>query len=183
MTDPDGNIWTSYFDESSYWSPNPDGTRSYGFMIGLARWGSNGGEPWMVSSDTPEVAWCDCYALNVGQEQVRACPYPDFPLVELDPNGVAAVAANTVTRCSGLAVSGSELAFFDQRRAGGGFHWEIRRARREGEVVLEKGRELLVLPDGQRPSGWARGKVGRDGMLWLQVNGDRRRWYRHEIDT
>ena len=90
---------------------------------------------------------------------------------------------DTVTRCSRLAVSGSEFVFLDQRRVGGGFHWEIRRARREGEVVLEQGREYLVLPDGRRPSGWARGKVSRDAMLWLQVDGDRRRWYRYEIDA
>ncbi|HEY0699687.1 MAG TPA: hypothetical protein VGD43_17965 [Micromonospora sp.] len=183
VTDPHGYIWTSYFDQSSYWSANPDGTRSYGFMIGLARWDSNGGKPWMVSSDTTGVAWCDCYALNVGRERVHACPYPDFHLVELDRNGVLGVTPNTVTRCNGLAVSGSDLAFFDQRRAGGGFHWEIRRARREGEVVLEMGREHLVLPDGRRPSGWGRGKVGRDGRLWLQVDGDRRRWYRYEIEA
>jgi hypothetical protein len=35
----------------------------------------------------------------------------------------------------------------------------------------------------RQPSGWARNKVGRDGMLWLQVDGDRRRWYRYEIDA
>ncbi|GAA1264136.1 hypothetical protein Psi02_76310 [Planotetraspora silvatica] len=45
MTDAQGNIWTSYFDESNYWSTNPDGTRSYTFMIGLARWDKNGGPP------------------------------------------------------------------------------------------------------------------------------------------
>ncbi|GAA3773648.1 hypothetical protein GCM10022225_71560 [Plantactinospora mayteni] len=182
VTDPHGNIWISYFDESSYWSANPDGTRSYGFMIGLARWDGNGGDPWMASSDTPGVAWCDCYALNVGRERVHACPYPDFPLVELDRAAVLAITPNTITRCAGLAVAGSELAFLDQRRAGGAFHWEARRAHREGGVVVEKGRERLVLPDGRQPSGWARGKVGRDGTLWLQVDGDRQRWYRYEID-
>ncbi|AEB42674.1 hypothetical protein VAB18032_07770 [Micromonospora maris AB-18-032] len=49
--------------------------------------------------------------------------------------------------------------------------------------MVEKEREQLLLPDGRRPSGWARGKVGRDEMLWLQVAGDRRRWYRYEIDA
>ena len=183
LTDSHGQIWTSYFDESSYWSANPDGTCSYGFMIGLARWDSTGGEPWMVSSDTPGVAWCDCYALNVGSERVHACPYPDFPLIELDSRGVRAVTPNTITRCTGLAVAGRELAFFDQCRTGCGIQWSVRRARRDVEVVVEVGREYIVLPDGRQPSGWGRGKVGRDGMLWLQVDGDRRSWYRYEIDT
>ncbi|MBX7266259.1 hypothetical protein KIF24_09660 [Micromonospora sp. Llam7] len=183
VTDADGNIWTSYFDESSYWSANPDGTRSYGFMIGLARWDSSGGEPWMVSSDTPTVAWCDCYALNVGRQRVHACPYTDFPLVELDAHGVRAVMSNTIRSCSGLAVSGADVAFLDQHREGGRYRWDIRRARRDGDVVVEKEREQLLLPDGRQPSGWARGKVGRDEMLWLQVDGDRRRWYRYEIDA
>ncbi|ACZ86584.1 hypothetical protein Aros01_03942 [Streptosporangium roseum] len=35
---------------------------------------------------------------------------------------------------------------------------------------------------GTRP-GWARGKIGRDGTLWLHEGGDPRRWYRYEVDT
>ncbi|GAA4506454.1 hypothetical protein GCM10023191_063550 [Actinoallomurus oryzae] len=181
MTDRQGNIWVGYFDESSYWRPNPDGTRSYDFMIGLARWSRDGGPPWMVADDTPGVGWCDCYALNVGRELVHACPYTDFPLVELDTNSVRTVTPNPVTRCTGLAVSDSELAFLDQHRADGGFRWEIRRARREGGAVVETGREHLVLPGGRQPNAWARGKVGRDGTLWLYEDGDPRHWYRYEI--
>lgn len=181
LTDPHGRIWASYFDESSYWFANPDGTRSYGFMIGLVRWASSGDEPWLASR-TPGVEWCDCYALNVGREQVYACPYPHFPFVEIDAHGVRAVVSNPVTRCTGLAVAGTELAFLGQRRKGTKFRWEIRRAHREGESVVEKRREHWVLPDGRPPTGWARGKIGRDDTLWLQADGDRRRWYRYEID-
>ncbi|MCO5998511.1 hypothetical protein [Actinoallomurus rhizosphaericola] len=183
MTDPQGNIWASYFDESSYWTPNPDGTRSYQFMVGLVRWDCDGGPSWMVADDTPGVDWCDCYALNVGRELVHACPYTKFPLVELDANSVRAVTPNPVTRCAGLAVSGSELAFLDQDRADGGFRWEIRRARREGGVVIETDREKLMLPGGRQPKGWARGKIGRDGSLWLHEDDHPRQWYRYEIDT
>jgi hypothetical protein len=183
MTDPRGNIWTSYFDEANYWSENPDGTRSYSFMIGLARWEVEGGPPWMASSESPGVVWCDCYALNVGRDLVHACPYTDFPLVEIDPTGVRSVTPNPVTRCSGLAVSGSELGFLDQHRVNGGFRWEIRRASRAEGAVSETNREHLTLPDGREPTGWARGKIGRDATLWLHEDGDPRRWYRYEIDT
>lgn len=63
----------------------------------------------------------------------------------------------------------------------GGFRWEICRARKEKSAVIETGREHL-LPDGREPSGWARGKIGRDAILWLREDGDRRRWYRYELD-
>ncbi|AEV85984.1 hypothetical protein ACWT_4967 [Actinoplanes sp. SE50] len=183
VTDARGQIWISYFDESNYWFPHSDGTRSYGFMIGLARWDGGGGEPWMVSSGTPTLPWCDCYALNVGRERIRACPYPDFAVVELDANSVRAVVDNPITRCTGLAVVGAEFAFFDQHRAGDGFRWGIRRGRQDGERIIETGREQLELPDGRQPSGWARGRVGRDGMLWLRMDGDPGRWYRYDIDA
>ncbi|GLX02186.1 hypothetical protein [Microtetraspora sp. NBRC 16547] len=182
MTDLHGNIWTSYFDESEYWAANPDGTCSNRFMLGLARW-DKGGAPLWLASDTPGVVWCDCYALNVGRDLVHACPYTDFPLVEIDANGIRTVTPNPVTRCSGLAVCAAELAFLDQRRMDDEYYWEIRRARREGGIVVETGREPLVLPESRHPKSWARGKIGRDGMLWLHEDGDRRRWYRYEIDT
>ncbi|MET9249821.1 hypothetical protein [Nonomuraea sp. NPDC003709] len=181
MTDAQGNIWISYFDESNYWFPNPDGTRSYGFMIGLARWDSDGGPPWMAPSHTPDVVWCDCYALNVGRDLVHACPYTDFPLIEIDADGVRNITPNSITRGHGLAVSGTELGFLDQRRAGGGFRWEIRRARQQAGAITKTGRERLLLPDDRHPTGWARGKIGRDGTLWLYENGDPRRWYRYEL--
>jgi hypothetical protein len=184
MTDPSGHIWTSYFDESNYWFPNPDGTRSYGFGIGLARWGGDGSGSWIVSCETPEVFWCDCYAVNVGQHKVYAYPYPDFQLIELEQSRVSAVIPNSsITRCHGLAVDGNELAFLDQLRKGNGFRWAVRHARLEGQAIVETGRERLVLPDGRQPAGWARGKIGRGHSLWLRVDGDPGNWYRYEIDS
>ncbi|MFC4117471.1 hypothetical protein [Nonomuraea zeae] len=107
----------------------------------------------------------------------------NVPLIELDADGVRSVVPNPVTGCTGLAVSGAELAFLDQHRAGGGFHWEIRKARRQSGAITETGRRHLLLPDGRHPTGWARGKIGRDGTLWLHQDGDPRRWYRYEVDT
>ncbi|WP_067538235.1 hypothetical protein [Nocardia crassostreae] len=181
MTDPQGRIWTSYFDEATYWAPNGDGTRSHHFMVGLIRWDDHGGTPWMAWSHTRDVSWLDCYSLNVGREFVRACPYTEFPLVEIGSGRVDVVTDNPVTRCTGLAVSGSELAFLDLHRDDGAVRWEIRRARREGSSIVETGRERLVLPDGGQPTEWARGKVGRDGSLWVQHGDDQRRWYHYEI--
>ncbi|MEU6725855.1 hypothetical protein ABZ917_19305 [Nonomuraea wenchangensis] len=148
-------------------------------MIGLAR--SHGSPPWMAPSHTPDVLWCDCYALNVGRDVVHVCPYTDFPLIEIDSDGIRSITPNPVTRCTGLAVSGTELAFLDQHRAGGGFRWEIRRARREDGAVTETARANLLLPDDRYPTGWARGKIGSDGTLWLHEDADPRRWYRYDV--
>ncbi|GAA3981217.1 hypothetical protein GCM10023085_74450 [Actinomadura viridis] len=179
VTDARGDIWSSYSDQSSYWFPNPDGTRSYGFMIGLACWDEDGSRLWMPGSDAPGGGLWDCYSLNVGREVVHTCPYADFPLIELDARGIRAVTPNPVAGGSGLAVSGREIAFFRQGRV----HWRIHRARREDEGVVETGRENLVLPGGRLPSDWGRGVIGRDGKLWLREAGDERRWYRYEIDS
>lgn len=184
MTDAQGAIWISYFDQSSYWFPNPDGTRSYGFAIGLARWGIDGGQPWMAPFHTPDVFWGDCYALNVGRDVVHACPYTDFPLVEIDGHGVRSITPNPITRCHGLAISGAEIAFLDQHRAGSsGFRWEIRRGRRQNGAVTESNRLNLLLPDDRPPTGWARGKIGRDGTLWMYEDGNPCHWYRYEMNS
>ncbi|MEU6718767.1 hypothetical protein ABZ897_45500 [Nonomuraea sp. NPDC046802] len=121
MTDAQGAIWISYFDESNYWFPNPDGTRSHGFAIGLARWSSDGGQPWMAPCHTPDVFWCHCYAMNVGSDAVHAYPYPDFPLIEIDHHDVRSITPNPITSCHGLAISGDEIAFLDQHRTDDGF--------------------------------------------------------------
>ncbi|WP_327151927.1 hypothetical protein [Nocardia sp. NBC_01329] len=183
LTDPDGRIWISYFDEAGYWSHNPDGTRSYRFLVGLARWDNPLATPWLAPDHTGDrVVWCDCYAVNVGRTNVYACPYTDFPLVELDASGVLSITPNPVTRCYGLAVSGSTLAFLDQHRHGDTIEWQIRRACRRDAVITETDRQTLVLPGGRPPRCWARGKIGRDATLWLYEDGNPRQWYRYEID-
>lgn len=182
LTDPDGRIWISYFDEATYRFAKPDGTWAESFMIGLARWDDPGGDPWFAYNDTGRaVDWCDCYAMNVGRELVHACPYTEFPVVEIDANGVRSITPNSITGCSGLAVSGSALAFLDQHRHNDTPVWMIRKARRADGAVIETGQDILTLPDGRSPGAWARGKVGRDAMLFLHEEGDPRRWYRYEI--
>jgi hypothetical protein len=74
-------------------------------QVGLAHWDKGGGTPWRAPSHTPGVAWCDCYSLNVGRELVQACPYHDFPLVEIDASGICAVTPNHRTWSPGLTSS------------------------------------------------------------------------------
>jgi hypothetical protein len=182
-TDPGGRIWISYFDESSYRFAMPDGTWSVRSMVGLARWNDPDHDPWFAYHDTGnEVDWSDCYALNVGQALVHACPYTKFPLVEVDASGVRSITPNPIHLCSGFAVSDSALAFLGQYRRNDTPVWTIRKARRQDGAVTETGTEMLTLPGGRLPAGWARGKIGRDATLWLHEDGDPRHWYRYEID-
>ncbi|MFI9504987.1 hypothetical protein [Nocardia sp. NPDC052566] len=184
LTDPDGRIWISYIDEATYRLPNPDGTWSSSEMPGLARWDAPDSDPWFAFNDTGSaVFWCDCYALNVGQSLVRACPYVDFPVVEIDARGARSITPNPVTRCRGLAVSGSTFAFLDQDRRGNAVTWEIRYAHRQDATIAETGGEALLLPGGRPPTSWAQGRIGRDANLWLYEDGNPRQWYRFEIDS
>jgi hypothetical protein len=72
---------------------------------------------WMAPSPTLAVVWCHCYALNVGVDSVHACLYAAVPLIEIDADGVRSLTLNSVTRCTGLAVSVAELAFPCTERA------------------------------------------------------------------
>ncbi|MBH0774708.1 hypothetical protein [Nocardia bovistercoris] len=183
LTDPDGRIWISSFDETTFAFAGPDGSWSNGSGIGLARWDNLNSEPWFAFHGTvPDVDWFDCYAVNVGRTRTHACPYTKFPLVEMDADGVRSITRNSITRCVGLTVSDSTFGFFDQHRHKGKPRWAIRKGRLQDGVITETDTEELVLPDGRRSERWARGNIGRDSTLWLHENGNPGRWYRYELD-
>ncbi|MGW4248527.1 hypothetical protein [Nocardia sp. NPDC004722] len=183
LTDSNGRIWISYFDESTYQFLGHDGTWSCTFMLGLARWDDPGGEPWFAYEDTGNnLDWCDCYAVNVGRSLVHACPYSEFPLAEIDARGVRSVTPNPVTRCHGLAVSRSTFGFLDHHRRGEEIVWQVRRVHKHYAEITEIGSETLLLPGGRPPTGWARGRIGRGANLWIHEEGNPRQWYRYELD-
>jgi hypothetical protein len=128
------------------------------------------------------MAWVDWYALNVGRERVHACPYPDFPLIELGTDRVEAITPTPSPDAPARpcpAPSSPSSTSTDQMTDTG------RRSVEPAwtpDTVVEQRRAHLVLPDGRRPSGWTRGKIGRDGTLLLRVDGDPRRWYRYDTD-
>ncbi|MFE6410733.1 hypothetical protein ACFVOR_27845 [Streptomyces sp. NPDC057837] len=69
LVDEAGHIWVGHFDE------NPAGIR---------RWSPTGHLYW--TSDGARIPGLfDCYALNVSGTTASACPYTDFPLVEIRP--------------------------------------------------------------------------------------------------
>lgn len=70
LVDEAGHIWVGHFDE------NPAGIR---------RWSATGQLTW-TSDDAHIPGLFDCYALNVSGTAAWACPYTDFPLVEIRPD-------------------------------------------------------------------------------------------------
>ncbi|MFC8794513.1 hypothetical protein [Streptomyces cinereoruber] len=97
LVDEAGDLWVGHFDE------NPLGIRSWS-ATGQIRW---------ASGDVPGAGWImDCYALNVSGTSAWACPYTDFPLLEIRPGEPVRVRTNTVRGAKAVAVRGGRVAFF-----------------------------------------------------------------------
>ncbi|MFD7028668.1 hypothetical protein ACFWAR_11610 [Streptomyces sp. NPDC059917] len=148
LVDEAGHIWVGHFDE------NPAGIR---------RWSPTGHLYW-TSDGAGIPGLFDCYALNVSGTTAWACPYTDFPLVEMRPDRPVKVWANRVRGAKAVAVHGGRVAFY------GGYREEQDRLA-HGELTetsvepTESG--LLTLPDGSRPG--RRRVVGRGSRIYVQA--------------
>lgn len=116
--DEAGQIWVGHFDE------NP---------IGIRRWSAAGQPTWM-SDDAHIPGLFDCYALNVSGTAAWACPYTDFPLVEIRPDRrerPVRVWENQVRGAKAVAVHGDRVAFYggygeeQDRLAHGEIDWGV----------------------------------------------------------
>lgn len=151
LVDEAGHIWVGHFDE------NPAGIR---------RWSPTGHLYW--TSDGASIPGLfDCYALNVSGTTAWACPYTDFPLVEIRPGRTdrpVKVWANRVRGAKAVAVHGERVAFY------GGYGEELDRLAL-GEVtetsVEPTDIGLLTLPDGALPG--HRRVVGRGSRIYVQA--------------
>ncbi|MFG2868421.1 hypothetical protein [Streptomyces sp. NPDC048338] len=96
LVDATGELWVGHFDE------NP---------VGIRRWSATGERRW-TSGSVPGAGWImDCYALNVAGSVAWACPYTDFPLLEIRPGEPVRVRANSLRGAHGLAVHADRVAF------------------------------------------------------------------------
>ncbi|MBC9717407.1 hypothetical protein H9Y04_33245 [Streptomyces sp. TRM66268-LWL] len=151
LMDESGHIWVGHFDE------NP---------LGIRRWSGTGELAW--TSDGAHIPGLfDCYALNVSGKAAWACPYTDFPLVEIRPDRTARpvrVWANRVTRgARAVAVHGERVVFY------GGYRGQWDRLA-YGEI-METSVEptdvaLLTQPDGTAPG--RRRVVARGSRIFVQ---------------
>lgn len=151
LVDEAGHIWVGHFDE------NP---------VGIRRWSATGQLTW--TSDNAHIPGLfDCYALNVSGTVAWACPYTDFPLVEIRPDRTqrpVRVWANHVRGAKAVAVHGERVTFY------GGYAEE--RDRLAHGAIMETSVEqadvdLLTLPDGSAPG--RRRVVGRGSRIYVQA--------------
>ncbi|MFJ9631694.1 hypothetical protein ACIRU8_28720 [Streptomyces sp. NPDC101175] len=151
LVDEAGHIWVGHFDE------NP---------VGIRRWSPTGQLTW-TSDDAHIPGLFDCYALNVSGTVAWACPYTDFPLVEIRPDRPdrpVRVWANRVRGAKAMAVHGEQVAFYggyreDQDRLAYG---EILEASVEQTHAV-----LLIQSDGSAPG--RRRAVGRGSRIYVQA--------------
>ncbi|MFF7250273.1 hypothetical protein ACFZBU_41120 [Embleya sp. NPDC008237] len=197
LTDRHDNIWTGYGDEalvcaqlpanlrrarSCATTPRP-APRTTMPMPGLVRWTRDGSPAWYATLDPISPGtWTDCYAVNVGSDRTWAYPYTGFPLVEIDATGIRWTRRTPIPFASAVLVGGDNVAFL---AAGTG----PRKIPGHYTVTLTQGRNgpletvasaPLRLPDGTRPTTWARRTVCRDDQAWLQFP-DHRTWYHIEL--
>lgn len=151
LVDEASRIWVGHFDE------NPVGIRCWSATGRLTQTSDDAGIPGLF----------DCYALNVSGTTAWACPYTDFPLVEMRPDRThrpVRVWANRVRGAKAVAVHGSGAAFY-------GGYGEERDRLVHGEI-METSVEptdvgLLTLPDGSVPG--RRRVVGRGSRIYVQA--------------
>jgi hypothetical protein len=151
LVDQAGHIWVGHFDE------NP---------VGIRRWSATGRLIW-TSDDAGIPGLFDCYALNVSGSVAWACPYTDFPLVEIRPDRTqrpVRVWANHVRGAKAVAVHGDRVAFY------GGYAEE--RDRLAHGAIMETSVEptdvdLLTLPDDSAPG--RRRVVCRGSRIYVQA--------------
>ncbi|MFE2320690.1 hypothetical protein ACFXC8_48085 [Streptomyces sp. NPDC059441] len=104
LVDEAGDIWVGYFDEGVFGDDELS-------RPGLRRWSSAGEPLWAYKPGPDHDEICDCYALNVGARAVWACPYTDFPLLEIRDNHVVRARANPVRGAHAFAVHADRVVF------------------------------------------------------------------------
>jgi hypothetical protein len=105
--DQHGQIWVGWFDEGIFgndeWRvPNEEWPPS---SRGIGLFSADG--DYQKLSAFPESAGiiADCYALNIADDGAWACPYTDFPLLQLQPNSPVRWWSNEIAGPKALAVS------------------------------------------------------------------------------
>ena len=111
----DGTIWTGYFDEGVFgnlgWGgpgPVPLGAG------GIAAWSPDFEKVWELPPEQGLVA--DCYALNVGPDEVLACPYAGFPVIRIRNRQQSVTTTSGVSGPAGIIASGGKVGLIGTYR-------------------------------------------------------------------
>ncbi len=108
QADKSGRIWTSYFDEGVFgnfgWS-QPLGSP------GLVAWSPEGSKLYEYCPLHGLDHICDCYAMNVTNEDVWTCYYTEFPLVQIRDSKVVSYWQMPLSGSHAFAVQRSHALF------------------------------------------------------------------------
>ncbi len=162
----DGTIWTGYSDEGIFgnfgWGANSENEQKAPIgASGIARFNVQGDILWQCKLNS----MADCYTLNVADDGVWSCPYTDFPIVCIKPDGSQQMWRNEMTGARGLIVDNHRVLLF------GGYTENRSRCVIQdlGEDAMQNAREIeLVLPSGD-PIAKAR-VLNRNSTLHLFLN-------------
>lgn len=138
LADEAGDLWVGHTDEALFGDDPLN-------WPGLRCWSSTGDPLWTFRPQPGVRAIYDCYALNVHGRTAWACPYDEFPLLEIGADRVMRVRTSTVRGAKGLVVHGDRLVFFGGYESDRDRLVECRLTEGTVETVRE-GR--LVRPDG-----------------------------------
>jgi len=119
LVDDNGEVWIGYFDEGIFgnfgWgSPGPEPLGSQG----LVRWSTQFEKLWEYRA-VDDYWLADCYALNVSAARAWACPYTDFPLLQIDADGTTVHRTTDVSGPMGLIVAGESVGLIGDYKYGG----------------------------------------------------------------
>ncbi len=109
----DGSIWAGYSDEGVFsnfgWSATSKNKQQQPpGASGIVRFDAHGHIVWQF--DWSPMA--DCYTLNVARDAVWSCPYTNFPVVRITPNGKSRLWHNEISGARGLAIDNDRVLLF-----------------------------------------------------------------------
>ncbi len=143
LVDAKAQIWIGYFDEGilgnfGWGGPGPEPLGS----AGIVRWSVNLEKSWEYQP-VNDYWFADCYALNVVSDRTWACPYMDFPIVEIEANSPSVHPTTNVTGPRGLLVAGEAVGLIGDYEYGGSL---LMGSMPDGLNDLKRGE--LRMPDG-----------------------------------
>lgn len=149
LVDAEDAAWVGYFDEGIFgnygWGgPGPEPLGS----TGIVKWSTDFEKLW----EYPVIDdyWlADCYALNVAPGRTLACPYDNFPILDILDSHSVAHPTDRVSGPHGLIVADNDIAIIG--------NYEDSGALMTGSIgrLPHLQESLLRMPDGTEPPGGA----------------------------